>query len=95
MEITERVHDMTADKDIGRLEGKMDMLIGKVNSIEGKVDRIMNDGCNRREGHEDDIESIEKRVESLEGLLKKALLIGLISAGGGAGVFKAIEALIQ
>jgi hypothetical protein len=86
---------MTADKDIGRLEGKMDMLIGKVNSIESKVDRITSEGCMRRETHEESIRDVCKRVENLEGLLKKALLIGLVSAGGGAGLIKAIESIMQ
>ena len=86
---------MTNDKDIGKLEGKMDLVLDQIKTVHIKLDRLETKGCVKGEANEIAIDKLEKRTGRLEGILSKAIVIGAISAGGGAGLVKMIESVIK
>ena len=96
---------MTADKDIGRLEGKLDMLCTQVGVIHGKLDTIIADGCTRGVRNSQDIDELDQRitkdlkdidarVKQIDKILTKAVIIGLVMAGGGAGTVQMLKVFL-
>ena len=75
------------ERAIGRLEGKLDGMDGKLDGLEVKVDHIITAGCIK--GNEN-----EKRIKNLEGIVSKAVLIGLAAGGSTIGVGKIVEMLL-
>ena len=91
---------MTADKDIGRLEGKMDMLVSQMGVIHGKLDMILQGDCptgavNRVEIAKQTIaiRDANERIDKIDRVLNKVIIIGLAAASGGAGLVKFVEVL--
>ena len=84
---------MTNDKDIGRLEGKMDLVLGHLGTLQTAVDKIATEGCVKGKANEIAIASLAKRTLKMEGWVTKLALIVAGSAGGGVGVAKLIEAM--
>ena len=76
------------DKDIGRLEGKMDMLCDQMGTVHLKVDQILQGQCPQGKGNAEKIDALTKRTSKVESTLVKAIAIGLVTAGGGAGLTK-------
>ena len=83
------------DKDIGRLEGKMDMLIDQVKTVHIKLDRMETHGCAKGETNEKALESQDVRIKRLEGMALKALAIAIAIVAGGHGADKLISFLMK
>jgi len=86
---------MTADKDIGRLEGKMDLVLDHLSNMQATMDKITTEGCIKGTANEKAIAALQRRTVKTEGLVTKLALIVAVSAGSGAGIAKMIESLWQ
>jgi hypothetical protein len=78
-------------KSIGRLEGKMDMVISGLESLTTEVGNLKTQGCVKGGANEEKIEDLDTRTGKLEGLVWKAIVVGLLTAGGGAGGIEIIK----
>ena len=86
---------MTNDKDIGMLEGKMDLVLDQIKTVHIKLDQITTEGCVKGKTNEKAIASLEKRTSKMEGWVTKLALIVATSAGGGVGIAKLIETAME
>ena len=86
---------MTTDKDIGKLEGKMDLVLDQIKTVHIKLDKITEHGCVKGATNEAAIASLNRRTTKVEGWMVKATVIAVASAGSGVGIGKLIEGLLK
>jgi len=86
---------MTNDKDIGKLEGKMDLVLDQIKTVHIKLDKITTEGCVKGKTNEDSIAAQEARLKRLEGMALKAMSIAIAIVAGGHGADKLISFLMK
>ena len=86
---------MTNDKDIGKLEGMMELALDQIKTAHIKLDKLETKGCVKGEANEAAIASLNRRTTKVEGWMVKATVIAVASAGSGVGIGKLIEGLLQ
>ena len=87
------------DMLIGELKGKVDGLKDSVDSLCGKVEDMLSAHATCRQEVFDKLAAQDARVSTIEGYMKKAVLIGVALVSSGAAgselVKKLVEALTQ
>lgn len=83
----------SADRDIGRLEGKVDSMSVQMIAMVEKLDKIISGDCVTGKANKDEIVKLDRRVGKVEYTLAKAIGIGVLVAGSGHGVGKIIESV--
>ena len=82
------------ERDLGRVEGKMDAMNEQVATVHIKLDRLLSGECIKGKANKEEIDKIDVRVKKVEFVMAKAVVAGLLIAGGGTGIAKFIEAMM-
>ena len=85
---------MTNDKDIGRLEGKMELLLDRMEGMSRKIDRMVAEGCAQLPVHAATASELRRRIDEIESQVKKMLLYLILVMGGTKGAEIGIKMLI-
>ena len=82
------------ERDLGRVEGKMDSMSEQVATVHIKLDRLLSGECIKGKANKEEIDKIDVRVKKVEFTLAKAIVAGLLVAGSGTGIAKVLEAFM-
>ena len=81
------------DRDLGRLEGKVDAQGEQMGHIIDKLDKLMSGECATGKENKGEIIKLVRRVGKVEYTLAKAIAIGVLVAGGGHGAAEIIRSV--
>ena len=82
------------DLSIGRLEGKMDLVLDEIKTVRVEVSKLKTDGCVRGEANTKRIDHLEGKVASIEsGRLSGKDLVKLL--GGATGITALITGVVE
>ena len=79
------------DRDLGRLEGKVDATHEQMKEIAEKLDKILSGECATGKANTEKIQKIDTRLVKVEMTMAKAVAVGLLVAGGGHGAAELIK----
>ena len=85
----------SVDRDLGRLEGKVDGITEQFVALNRKLDKLVSGDCVTGKANRHDIELIDTRLKKVEFTMAKAVAVAFIVAGGGASIIKAIESVLK
>ena len=82
------------DRDLGRLEGKVDAQGETMGHILDKLDKLLSGDCVTGKANKGEIIKLDTRVKKVEYTLAKAIGIGVLVAGGGHGAAEIIRSVL-
>ena len=74
---------------------KIDMVYDLLKDVHSQQTKIMQEGCPTGTRIGDRIDGHEKRLQKVENLIAKAVIAGILVAGGGAGGGAVIAKIMQ
>jgi hypothetical protein len=79
------------DRDLGRLEGKVDAMASQWHDMNVKLDKMIAGDCVTGKANKDEISRLDGRVKKIEFTMAKAIGMGLFVAAGGHGAAELIK----
>ena len=83
------------DRDIGRLEGKVDSMGEQLATVHIKLDKMLSGECVTGKANKHEIVKLDTRVKKVEFTLAKSVGIGIAVAGGATGLGRLLEGLMK
>lgn len=83
------------DREIGELHGLVKGMSKQLDTVHIKVDKILQGECPQGQTNKQEIDKLGIRVGKVEMTIIKAIAIGLLTAGGGAGAVKLLVELVS
>jgi hypothetical protein len=81
----------SSDRDLGRLEGKVDAMASQWALMEAKIDKMISGDCVTGKANKEEIGRLDGRVKKIEFTMAKAIGMGLFVAAGGHGAAELIK----